>query len=129
MEQPAEFAVHYETSILIHILDIDTLNHTHTHTHRWFLVTVFSALLACILLLIYTLCLFITFFSAREHIRYACSDHFFSTNSSCDDSIRLFGAEVPDPVFPTLLAVIGLLAAVGVVMIGYLASFHTYLSK
>lgn len=93
------------------------------------MVTVFSALLACILLLIFTLCLFITFFSARDRLRYACSDHFVSTNSSCNDNVRVFGVEAPDPVFPTLVAVIGVLALVGVCMIGYLATFHIYLSK
>ena len=96
---------------------------------RWFLVTVFSGLLACILLLIFTLCLFVAFFSARDHLRYACSDHFLSTNSSCNDSVKVFSAEAPDPVFPTLVAVIGLVALVGVGMIGYLATFHIYLSK
>ena len=106
-----------------------TRTHTHTNTHRWFMVTVFSALLACVLLLIFTLCLFITFFSARDRLRYACSDHFILPNSSCDDRIRVFGAAAPDPVFPALVAVIGLVALVGVAMIGYLATFHVYLRK
>ena len=89
----------------------------------------FSALMACILLLVFTLSLFVTFFSDRGALRYACSDHFLSSNTSCSGHVRVFGAEVPDPVFPSLVAAIGLLALVGVAMIGYLATFHMYLSK
>ena len=89
----------------------------------------FSALMACILLLVFTLSLFVTFFSDRGALRYACSDHFLSSNTSCSGRVRVFGAEVPDPVFPSLVAAIGLLALVGVAMIGYLATFHMYLSK
>ena len=103
--------------------------HTHIHMYRWFLITVFSALVGCVLLLIFTLSLFIAFFSARDHIYYACNNHILSANSSCDDAIRVFGADVPDAVFPVLVGVIGLLAVAGIGMIGYLAVFHIYLSK
>lgn len=99
------------------------------------MVTVFSALVACILLLMFTLSLFISFFTARDKLRFNCADHFFlstnssSSSSSCSETIRLFGAAVPDPVFPVTVAVIGVLALLGVGMISYLALFHVYLSE
>ena len=93
------------------------------------MVTVFSGLAACVLLLLYTLALFIVFFSARDRLRHNCSLHFLSPNSSCSGELRMFGAGVPDPVFPAAVAVIGLLALVGVALVGYLATFHVYLSK
>ena len=85
--------------------------------------------MACILLLIFTLSLFVTFFASRGSIVYACSESLLSTNSTCDMSIRLFGAEVPDPVFPVLTGAIGTLAFVGVLLIGYLVLFHLYLCE
>ena len=94
-------------------------------------MTVFSALLACVLLVVFTLSLFVSFFAGREGLRYACSEHFPSPSNStaCSGDIRLFGAEVPDAVFPVVVAVVGLLALVGVGMVGYLATFHVYLSE
>ena len=93
------------------------------------MVTVFTAFLACLILLLFTFALFVTFFTAREYILYACSDHFISTNITCNPTIRLFGAYVPSPVFSVLVIVVGLVATAGAILTGYHGFFHVYLSE
>ena len=70
---------------------------------------------------------FIMFFSHRDGIRHFCDDVY--NISSCDSSIKIFGATVPDPVFPVVTGFIGILYAIAVVLIGHLALFHCYLSE
>eukprot|EP00731_Ephydatia_muelleri_P039292 Em1343g1a len=46
---------------------------------------------------------------------------------SCNATLRLFGAPIPDPVFPTLTAALGVFSLAGVLLIGHLTLFHFHL--
>ena len=84
-------------------------------------------LIGSLLLFLYNVALFILFFADRDRLRYDC---FNPTNiSSCDDTLRVLGAAVPDPVFPTLVAVLGLLSVIALILVGHLSCFHVYLCK
>ena len=95
--------------------------------YRWFLATIFSALLGAILLLLYSSSLFVVYLVDRDLLRYDCPH---PTNlSACDSDFRVFGAVMPHQVFPTLCAVIAVLCAVAVILDGHLCGLHIYLSK
>ena len=79
------------------------------------------------MLLLYNLALFILFFADRDSLRYNCG--YPSNTSACDTTLRIFGGAVPDPVFPTLTAILGVLACIAVLLLGHLSAFHVYLSK
>ena len=94
---------------------------------RWFITTLVSALAGAVLLFLYNLSLFIFFFADRESLRYGCDR---PTNvSSCDATLRVFSVAVPDPVFPTITAVMSVLGGVAILLIGHLTAFHLYLSE
>jgi len=93
--------------------------------YRWFLTTIFSGLLGAVMLLLYNLALFILFFADRDSLRYNCG--YPSNTSACDETLRIFGGAVPDPVFPTLTAILGVLACIAVLLLGHLSAFHVYL--
>ena len=94
---------------------------------RWFLTTIFSGLLGAVLLLLYNVALFIVFFADRESLRYNCD--FPSNSSACDATLKIFGGAIPDPVFPTLTAIFGVLAFIAMLLLGHLSAFHVFLSK
>ena len=94
---------------------------------RWFLTTIFSGLLGAVLLLLYNVALFIIFFVDRESLRYNCN--YPSNLSACDATLRIFGVAIPDPVFPTLTAIFGVLAFIAVLLLGHLSAFHVFLCK
>uniref|UniRef100_A0A1X7TAK9 Protein S-acyltransferase n=1 Tax=Amphimedon queenslandica TaxID=400682 RepID=A0A1X7TAK9_AMPQE len=56
---------------------------------------------------------------------YSCSATFNVTG--CDSILRLFGAPVPDPVFPTVTALIGLLSAIATLLLAHLVGFHCFI--
>ena len=94
---------------------------------RWFITTLVSALAGAVLLFCFNLALFILFFADRESLRYGCDR---PTNvSSCDATLRVFSVAVPDPVFPTITAVMSVLGGVAILLIGHLTAFHLYLSE
>ena len=71
--------------------------------------------------------LFILFFASRRDLKwwdgmFPCSN---DTNTSV--CIRLFQVEVPDPVFPVLMAVECILCIIGLCLLGQLFFFHVYL--
>ena len=70
---------------------------------------------------------FILFFAARDQLHYFCNVP--GNSSACDPGLRILGALVPDPVFPTVTAVLAVLAVIGILLIGHLTCFHFYLSK
>ena len=86
-----------------------------------------SGLLGVILKAIVCLALFVTFFAARDQLRYFCNVP--GNTTACDPTLRILAIAVPDPVFPTVVAVLGLLAVVGTGLIGHLTIFHFYLSE
>lgn len=93
--------------------------------YRWFITTLVSALAGAVLLFCFNLALFILFFADRESLRYGCDR---PTNvSSCDATLRVFSVAVPDPVFPTITAVMSVLGGVAILLIGHLTAFHLYL--
>ena len=94
---------------------------------RWFLVSISSGLISTILNFLLSLIFFILFFSDRSLIRYSCDQPFNVTG--CDDVLRLFGAQVPDPVFPTIHSIIVLVSAVTTLLLGHLVLFHCFISK
>ena len=79
------------------------------------------------MLLLYNTALFILYFAGRNNLRYNCN--FPSNSSACNETLRIFGAAMPDPVFPILTAILGILALIAVVLVGHLTTFHLYLSK
>ena len=90
-------------------------------------MTLFSALLAAVLLFLYCLAFFILYFADRESVRFNCSN---PTNlTACDLTLRVLGGRIPDEVFPVFLAVLGVLAVIAIGLIGHLSGFHIYLSK
>lgn len=96
--------------------------------HRWFIVSITSGLFGTFLTVCLSLSLFVLFFADRDSLRYSCDreDH---NITECDPQLRVFGAPVPDPLFPTFIAIIGLLAVVTLTLMGHLTAFHFYLSK
>jgi len=88
-----------------------------TFVCRWFLTTIFSGLLGAVMLLLYNLALFILFFADRDSLRYNCG--YPSNTSACDETLRVFGGAVPDPVFPILTAILGVLACIAVLLLGH----------
>ena len=108
---------------------------THSFTHslflhlsvRWFIVTLVSALLGVVMEVIVCLALFVTFFAARDQLRYFCDVP--GNTTACDSTLRILAIAVPDPVFPTAVAALGLLAVLGIGLIGHLTVFHFYLSE
>ena len=72
---------------------------------RLFIVTLVSALLGVVLMVIVCLTLFVTFFAARDQLRYFCDVPGNAT--ACDPTLRILAIAVPDPVFPTVVAILG----------------------
>ena len=95
--------------------------------YRWFLAVIWSALVSLLLFLLYSLSLFILFFSSTESIRFNC--RLPSNLTACDSSLRVFGGVVPGPVFPVLCGGSVFLSLIGVGLLGHLAFFHLYLSR
>ena len=93
----------------------------------WFLVTLFSALFASMLLFLYCLAFFVLYFADRESIVFNCPHPMNLT--ACDPVLRVLGGPIPDVVFPIFLAVLGVLALIAIGLIGHLTGYHVYLSK
>ena len=94
---------------------------------RYFIVSISSGLIGSFLNLLLLIILFIIFFADRSLIRYYCHAPYNVTG--CDSTLRLFGAPIPDPLFPTVNGVIGLVSGVSTVLLGHLLAFHSLLSK
>ena len=103
------------------------LNSSDRCSCSWFLSTIVSGLVAVVMLLLVSIVLFVLFFARRDLIRFNCDSP--ANLTACDEDVRVFGAAVPGPVFPTLTAVIGALAALATALIGHLTAFHAFLSK
>lgn len=93
----------------------------------WFLATVFSALLASLLLFLYCLTFFVLYFVDRGSVRFNC--HHVTNLTACDSTLRVLGGPIPDVLFPIFLAVLGSVALFGVASLVLTAGFHIYLSK
>ena len=92
-----------------------------------FFVCVSTSFFGVVLNFIGCVTLFILFFASRSDLKwwdgmFPCSN---GTNTSV--CIRLFQAEVPDPVFPVLMGVECLLCVIGMCLLGQLFFFHVYL--
>jgi hypothetical protein len=92
---------------------------------RCFILSISSGFIASILLFLFILSLFILYFAGRDQLRYYCDE--FTNVTHCDSDLRFFGAVVPDPVFPSVMGVSGLLVAVPMILLGHLTLFHYYL--
>ena len=94
---------------------------------RWFFITVLSALLGSVMMLLLSLTLFVMFFAKRDGVRFLCDQPLNVT--SCDPVLKMFGGVIPDAVFPTSTIIMAVLSFVATLLLGYLASFHVYLSE
>ena len=94
---------------------------------RWFMVTIVTGLIGVVMEAIASIVFFIVFFAARDQLRYFCNVP--GNASACDPGLKILGASVPDPVFPSVTAVLALLAVIAIMLIGHLTCFHFYLSK
>ena len=104
------------------------LNNCVGNRNYWaFFVCVSSGFVGSVLNLLGSLGLFVLFFASRPRLcwwdcAFPCSNQ---TNASV--CIRLFHGEVPDPLFPVLMAVEFVLAVVAIGLLGQLYFFHLYL--
>lgn len=94
---------------------------------RWFLVTVVSALIGVVMMLLLSLTLFVMFFAARDTVRFLCDQPL--NISLCDPNLRMFGGLIPDPVFPTVTIILAILSFIATLLVGHLTCFHLYLSE
>ena len=91
------------------------------------MVAITSGLLGVLSLTITSTVFFILFFAARDNVQYYCD--IVVNITECNDALRIFGLAIPDPLFPTVTVVIGIIATIAVVLLGYLTCFHFYLSE
>ena len=90
-------------------------------------MSITSSLIGAVLISLLSGIFFILYFIDRDHIRHYCD---ITRNiSSCDSTIKIFGASAPDPLFPSTTAVIGVLGIIATGLLGHLTIFHFYLSK
>ena len=92
------------------------------------MVAIVTALLGALCLTISSSIFSILFFANRHSIVYYCQN----TNVTVcvnTTSLRILGATVPDPVFPTVTIVLMVLGAVATLLLGHLTFFHFYLSE
>ena len=94
--------------------------------HRYFIVTITSGLIGAVFAALISLIFFIIFFASRENLRYFCDLH--QNISSCDDTLKILGAAVPDPLFPTATVILFVLAVAATCLLSHLTFFHYYLS-
>jgi len=98
-----------------------------SRNYPWFLVTIFSAFMASLLLLLYCVSLFLAYLIDRDSLRYDCHENFNTT--ACDIQYGIFGVEMPHQVFPALVCLMGVFAVLAIALVGPLCVFHLYLSK
>jgi len=94
--------------------------------NRSFLATLVTGFVMMALFAVFSLVLFVVYFTSPNEL---CYSECVSSSNSSDNNLKLFGAEVPDQVFPVLTGVVTLPSWIACLLLGHLLAFHIYFSE